>query len=237
MAEPALVAVSPPAGPIYRIARGPNDPFAAPSWDYALQDGTFGNRFDDPTAADGYPPEQCFRVIYCASQRAAAFGETLARFRVSTALLGALGSIDEEESIGQSVAGATDPDDVRRGLVPADWRMRRRIGETILSPSLRLVDIDAGESIEHLRHSLAPLARQLNLTTIDLSAMTSSNRHYTQCCARHIYEQRDQAGAPAFAGIRYLSRLNASWECWAIFENRMIHVPGWPGPPSSFFLP
>ena len=39
--------------------------------------------------------------------------------------------------------------------------------------------------------------------------------------------------AQRFAGIRYLSRLNAEWECWAVFDDRMRHVAGCPGLPTS----
>lgn len=33
------------------------------------------------------------------------------------------------------------------------------------------------------------------------------------------FEQRDGNGAPFFAGIRYLSRLDTNWECWAVFHD------------------
>ena len=48
--------------------------------------------------------------------------------------------------------------------------------------------------------------------------------------SRCIYEQTDDLGRPTFAGIRYESRLNAEWECWAIFHDRMDgrHSPGFP---------
>lgn len=41
-----------------------------------------------------------------------------------------------------------------------------------------------------------------------------------------MYEQIDPDGAPAYAGIRYLSRLNPEWVGWAIFDDRIIHRPG-----------
>jgi hypothetical protein len=28
-----------------------------------------------------------------------------------------------------------------------------------------------------------------------------------------------------FAGVRYLSRLNPAWELWAMFHDRMVHLP------------
>ena len=36
-----------PAGPLFRVGRE-RDAWAIPDWAYAKEDGTFGNRFDDP---------------------------------------------------------------------------------------------------------------------------------------------------------------------------------------------
>ncbi len=47
----------------------------------------------------------------------------------------------------------------------------------------------------------------------------------TQHCARYIYEQMDEVGQPCFAGIRYPSRHNLDWTCWAVFEDRMVFDP------------
>jgi hypothetical protein len=85
-----------PTEPVVRIARG-LDPFAPPSWAFAQDDGTFGNRFDDPGAAIGIPEAQRFRMIYCASQREAAFAEVLAHFRPSLTILAALAAIEDDE--------------------------------------------------------------------------------------------------------------------------------------------
>jgi hypothetical protein len=80
-----IVSVSAPAESIFRIARLGADPFEPPLWEY-----TGSNRFDDP--------QREFRVIYCASQRAAAFGETLARFRRSLSLLALMNDVEDDES-------------------------------------------------------------------------------------------------------------------------------------------
>lgn len=36
-----------PSGPLFRVGRD-DDAWAVPDWAYAKEDGTFGNRFDDP---------------------------------------------------------------------------------------------------------------------------------------------------------------------------------------------
>ncbi|HET7478974.1 MAG TPA: RES domain-containing protein [Rubrobacteraceae bacterium] len=102
---------------VYRVARG-LDAFAPPDWAYALPDGTFGNRFDDPAAADkGVPEEERYRAVYCATERAGAFGETIARFRPSMELLAGLEEVEDDEPL--------DPE-LRGGVVPEEWRLSRR---------------------------------------------------------------------------------------------------------------
>lgn len=222
-----LVAVPPPDTPVYRVARGA-DPFAPPPWEYADDDGTFGNRFDDPGALVGIPESERFRTIYCATQRAAAFGETIARMRPSLELIAQLAAVDDvvdDEPLVETLRGVVDPEDPRRGLVPSDWRLRRRVGVTHLDPSLRFVDLAAPQTMTHLRTALAKRAAELGIDDIDLSTITSRQRRFSQDCARYIYEQVDEAGNPLYAGIRYPSRLNPDWECWAIFDTRMVHHP------------
>lgn len=210
-----LVTVRAPQTPIYRVARG-IDPFEPPPWQLARpDDGTFGNRFDDPRGRYGRPVEERFRVLYCATQRAGAFGETLAHFRPSLALLAGLAEVDDDEPLPPS----------RQVVIPQDWRERRRLGITTLDPALRFVDLAASQTIHHLRTALASTTRALGLEDFDISTVTGPHRLLTQEVARYVYEQIDEAGRPRFAGLRYLSRLNLDWECWAIFDRRLRHQP------------
>ncbi|HET8626219.1 MAG TPA: RES family NAD+ phosphorylase [Thermomicrobiales bacterium] len=212
-----LRVVSPPETPIYRVARG-LDPFEPRDWRFAGTDGTFGNRFDDPGAARGIPPEERFRVVYCASERVGAFAETLAPLRPSIGVLNDLADVDDDEPLDPAFE---DP------LITADWRSARRLGITHLAPHLRFVDVAAADTLQHLRVALAPIIRDLGLKVkdLDLSAATSQERRLTQEIARYIYEQTDLDGQALYAGIRYCSRLDARWECWAIYHDRMMHSP------------
>lgn len=200
--EPATV--QGPAGPVYRIGRGP-DPFAAPDWIYAQPDGTFGGRFDDPSGRRGVPANQRFRVLYFAGEPAGAFAEVLAHFRPDLTVLAALGS-----------AAAAHPT-----VVPAAWRVVRRLGATILSTQGSFVDIGDAQSLKALRPVLAPTALTLGLSDLDLSVFSGPARLLTQEAARFVYEQCDHAGPPRYAGIRYTSRLHRTWECWAVFADRL----------------
>jgi hypothetical protein len=225
-----LISVHPPRAGIYRLARGP-DPLSPPDWAFAKEDGTFGNRFDDPTASIGNGPDERFRAVYCSTQRRAAFGETLARFRVSLRLLADLNAIEDDESTEEALSGAVDPEDRSRGLIPADWRVKRRIQTAVLDHSLPFVDLGVHETMQYLRAELAEFARDHTVEDVDLSALTGPQRPFTQYCARYIYDISHATGVPRFAGIRYVSRLDARWKCWAIFADRLRHTSGSPGFP------
>ncbi len=198
---------------MWRAASTPSPP----GWAYALPDGTFGNRFDDPSADKGMPEEERYRAIYCATDRAGAFGETIARFRPSVKLLAGLEAVEDEEPLDPELEG---------GVVPEEWRLSRRVDSTRLAPSLLFADLTAPETMRVLRKDLAAEAEELGLKDLDLSAVTGPQRRLTQEAARYVYDLEDSSDSPAFAGIRYLSRLNPSWELWAVFHDRMLHEPG-----------
>lgn len=93
-----------PNSPVFRIGRLPS-PWQPPDWSYAKEDGTFGNRFDDPAGR--------YRVLYVASQRLACFVETLARFRPDIVLFDELADIDGENdpniTTGSGMTPLDDP--------------------------------------------------------------------------------------------------------------------------------
>jgi len=225
-----LADAGPPPGGVFRVARRSTGLFGPPSWAWVNPDtGTFGNRFDDPGQVLGIPEGERFRVISCATARTGAYGEVLAHLRPS---LGAISRIsgktrDTGHRTIDALAGVVDPEDASARLIAAEWRQRRQVGHAVLDPRLRFADVGSARTLGHLRGvpELARLASELGLADVDLSAMASQARPFTQACARHIHELvRD--GAPQFAGIRYLSRLGAGpeWECWALFDDRVAYV-------------
>jgi hypothetical protein len=185
MAVP-MVPVSVPGDGLYRIARGPEEPFALPDWDRAANDGTFGNRFDDPGGIHGIPPENRFRVLYCATQREAAFAEVISRFRQRPGLTAILSQIeDDEETVEETLRGAIDPDFPDHSLLEGDWLQRRRIGHTRIASLEDVVDISHADSLAHLNEVLAPLLASLKIDQLDLSSITSPiPRLLTQYAAR-----------------------------------------------------
>ena len=218
----ALVTSAPPLTRLFRVAYGP-DSFAARLWQHVHDDGTFGNRFDDPSGQpdllarrEVVAPVRRFRVIYCATPRAGVFAETITRFRPSPQLWLGLQRIADDEPVDASLLG---------GVVPASWRLQRLVGGTDIRQTLRFVDVMAPETRAQLTRALAPLLDRLEVTDLDLSAMMNKDlRRFSQEVARHIYEQVDETGIPRFAGSRYLSRHNPEWELWAIYHDRLRHT-------------
>ncbi|MGI8406586.1 MAG: RES domain-containing protein [Thermomicrobiales bacterium] len=218
MPLPLVTTISPEEG-VVRIARRSGGAFEPPSWEYVLADGTFGNRFDDPTNSTSR-----FRVIYCTTTSEAAFGETLARFRPSLDLLASLRAIVDESD--------DDLDDLiaASSIIPADWRMKRQIASATIADRshAKFVDIDATASQQVLRTYLASIAVTNHLHDIDKGAIAGQARQFTQSCSRFIYEQHDAENNYLYAGIRYGSRLNPNWECWACFADRVTFDVGFP---------
>jgi hypothetical protein len=196
------LALARPAGLIHRVSRRP-DAWAWPDWAYAHEDGTFGNRYDDP---DGE-----YRVLYASEQRAGTFAETLARFRPDLEIAAERGRIaadPQDEEYAASVAP---------GVVPREWLGERVVGTATHDGTF--VDVGQSESLVHLRAALA--ARVLHYGFDDLDAgdlRRRAPRAFTQEISRHVFEHAlDDAGDPA-AGVRYLSRLGDELVNWAIFE-------------------
>lgn len=222
-----LALIQPPAGGMYRISRAPGDPFDLPDWDRAGDDGTFGNRFDDPGAVLGIPRQERYRVVYCATQREAAFGEVTARFRLDPRLIqGLAGITDDDEPIEDTLNGIVDPLHHDHGLLGYDWLQRRRLGHTMIESDTLFVDIAHANSLAHLNVVLAPLFDSLDIREFDMSSVTGPSRRLTQIASRYLFRQ-------GFAGVRYTSRLGRNWDCWALFENRYRHRMGFPSPGST----
>lgn len=180
-----------PAGPLFRVGRD-RDAWAIPDWAYAKEDGTFGNRFDDPTGV--------YRVLYASSQRLGCFIETLARFRVDVSFVADLALMENGED-----------DFTAFGTVRGAWLKGRCIGSA--SVEGEYADIYALEWVSHLRTALADVALKLGMEEIDLSSLERAEpRLLTQKAGRIAFEL-------GFAGVFYHSRYGHSIENWAIFED------------------
>ncbi len=210
-----------PASPVFRISTirggGPDEVYDPPPWSTS-----FRGRFDDPRINDPnrtFPREQCYRVLYFATERAGAFGEIFQRH------------IPNPQALQAVFGNLTPPHPLLvGGQVKQAELTRRQIGATRLNPILQFADVMAPESrMEfYYTHAITPLVEQLELNFLDVSAITGDtkeHRQLTQAIALHIYDLTDSQRRPLFDGIRYLSHVNSDWECWAVFHDRFRHSP------------
>ncbi len=183
---------------VYRLGRAP-DPWEWPDWTYSREDGTFGNRYDDP--------EGQYRVLYASTQRQATFRECLARFRPDLVVLAEVIQEDDKD------APPTRP----AGHVKRSWLSRRLMGSATLIGIY--CAIGHSDSVQHLRYALAPRILHYGLTDVDAGDLrTRAPRRLTQEVSRYVFTQTAADGTAAFYGIEYASRLGDELTNWAIFE-------------------
>lgn len=113
------------------------------------------------------------------------------------------------------------------GEVPADWRQQRvavnvTFAPTEALPVARFLDVESLKTRRILREELASLLAFYGYSDLDVPTVRGSDRRITRWIGKWAFEHRDADGTPAFAGIRYLSRLNTDWECWAVFHDVAI---------------
>lgn len=201
-----LEEVAAPDEGVWRVGRAP-EPLVAPDPlpPSALDQRTTGNRFDSPTGA--------YTVLYFASSLDGCFGETLARFRPDPVVQAVVS--EEWAELGF----------MHVGDIPADWRQRRIAvhvrfpAEESFAAGVRFLDIESAETREVLRQKLAPSLAFYGFSDLDVATVRGGDRRITRWIGQWAYDQAKDDGTPMYAGIRYLSRLNSDWECWAVFND------------------
>jgi hypothetical protein len=194
-----------PAEGIWRVARGP-EPFALreparPLRPVDREDRGIGNRFDSATAE--------YYVWYCATTLEGCYGEVLAPFRPDPIVTAAIAG-DEEGFLPI-------------GEMPADWRKRRVAVQATFPDAGPFVDVEAYDTRQYLAHELGWVLDLVGVDDIDVSAIRSRDRRLTRWISQWVWQQRQNPRAPNYAGIRFCSRLDSSWECWAVFAEVTPH--------------
>lgn len=193
--EAPVVSCPAPVGGLYRVGRAV-DPmrasFVTPDIEaHARQ----GNRFDTST----------FGIVYMGTELECCFGETLARYRPKP---------DLAALVEDDWRGFMGP-----GQVAAEWREKRAIAHATVDPEERFLDIEALETREYLRIALALGLSSLGYNDLDVPLVRGPDRRVTRLVAQWAFNQANAEGGTVFAGIRYLSRIDSDWECWALFED------------------
>ncbi len=134
---------------LHRVSRVP-DPAALPAWEYAGDDHTFGNRWDDPHGR--------YRALYTADSHIGALVETLQDFRFSLTLLSRLSAIEHDEQ-PERFAGIAAPSSL--GLPYTNYTIFEnpdaqsldRLRVSVLERTSRRLerrDADVRHALEHL---------------------------------------------------------------------------------------
>lgn len=173
----------------------------------ALHKPNLGNRFDSPLGA--------YKTLYFSTTLSGCYGETLARFRPDPALRAVVGNEWRDAGL------------MNIGAIPADWRQRRIAvhvrfpGTHEFAHGVRFLDVEALGTREALLGELGSVLAFYGHQDLDVPTVRGRDRRITRWIAQWAHDATDDEGRPRFAGIRYLSRLNSDWECWAVFD----HVP------------
>lgn len=169
-------------GEVHRLGRKP-DPWAWPEWAYAGEDGTFGNRYDDPRSA--------YRVLYASSLRLGTLLETLARFRPDPAILAVEIEGDPRDETHETLTA---------GVIPASWLENRALSTARCDAVF--ADIGHARSLACLRTALAAEVVRYGLDDLDAGAIRASvPRGFTQEVSRHVYECTEEQGDDHFKGL------------------------------------
>ena len=62
----------------------------------------------------------------------------------------------------------------------------------------------------------------LGVEEVDVAVLRGPDRRVTRFISEWAWGQTDVSGAPLFDGIRYLSRSNTDWECWAAYDDVVL---------------
>ena len=184
--------------PLFRVGRD-DDAWAVPDWAYTKEDGTFGNRFDDPM--------RVYRVLYGSSQRLGCFIETLARFRVDVSFVADLALMENG-----------DDDFTALGTLRRAWIRSANVDS-------EYADIYALGWVSHLRRALAEIAVRLGMEDIDLSSLERAEpRQLTQHAGRNAFEL-GYVGVYYYSRYGHSIEIWAIFEDWAMLERFPIHQP------------
>jgi hypothetical protein len=146
-----------------------------------------------------------YYVWYFATERDGCYGETLALLR-------------PDPRVKKVIEGDEDGF-MPIGEVPADWRKRRVLARATFPQGRPFVDVEAAETRAVLTRELAWVLELVGLDDIDVAAIRSRDRRLTRWISQWVWQKRLEETAPDYAGIRFCSKLNTDWECWAVFAD------------------
>nr|WP_173287746.1 RES family NAD+ phosphorylase [Streptomyces sp. 44030] len=158
-----------------------------------------GNRWDSQRGN--------FGVLYFGSTWACSFGEVLQALRPTTKMIDVV--TPEWSDLGFMVCGK----------VEAAWRHRRIAVSVNIHDPRPFVDVEHSDTHEVLTQRMARIFAALGVARLDVSTVRGADRRVTRSIAQWIHDQEDDLGNRLYAGVRYLSKIDTDWECWAVFDD------------------
>ena len=111
------------------------------------------------------------------------------------------------------------PDPISFPDPPQRIAVRAGFAPSPLLPTIRFLNVEALRTRRELEKDLASLLAYYGYSELDVPTVRGGDRRITRWIGKWAFDLRNQDGLPLFAGIRYLSRLNTEWECWAVFHD------------------
>ena len=163
-----------------------------------------GNRWED---AGGR-----FSTLECATSAEAAFGEAIAVFRERPGLLARIDAF---------LAASPDPEydyELQAAVVPPDYLATRVLGRAPANRTARFIDVDHADTHLHASRDLARLLQEVGRQRFDREVMMSPDRRITRPVATFYHRISRLESSRRLRGLRYQSRLDGGWECWALWR-------------------
>lgn len=209
---------------IWRIAKtsyGPLNPMRRPSCAETCRDWS---RYD----AAGH------MTVYGAAPVEAAYGESIAFSRPSLSLLDTrlrelfddkerydLTTVIEQikrewaEPAGRPSVGHVGP-----GKLAASWRQERLLYRLTLPATGWFINLETAESISAVVRGMQAQLAALGVSSLTTATLRSERRAVTTAIAGWLWTQvLDDGSLPH--GIRYGSKLDSAWSCWAIWPRKL----------------
>lgn len=148
-----------------------------------------------------------FGVVYFGSTWVCCFGEVLQALRPTTPMI----QIVKEEW--------ADLGFMMCGKVEAAWRHRRTMVSVSINDPRPFVDIEHPDTHEVLTKRMAGVLAALDVDRLDVAVVRGADRRVTRSVSQWLHDQEDALGNRLYAGVRYLSKIDTDWECWAVFDD------------------
>lgn len=200
----------PPPSRFWRVSDWPSPldpkPPARPLREHDPRNDDSG-RWDDPRGVH--------RTLYVATEPEGAVGERLGEFALNVEAVVAIEAFVaeepdpdfEEQLVGGLTADAIESFEWTLTSVPA-------------RPDARFIDVQASATFVAVATAVLRSLRALGVQRFDRSTLLDERRSVTRRIAGIFRDAAEDevTGELRAAGLRYLSRLPAAWECWALWE-------------------